>query len=142
MSDPLVIAPMDACDEHALRRWHAVYHAADVAGRIHPTPFALAEKRSMLLSRSVGERRLAWIGARNGEVLVSGLLVLPALDNTDRAVAGVWTPPGHRRQGHGGAMLDHLLGVVSAAGRSRVLAGVALPLDAPVDGRAIATPTS
>ncbi|MGZ4438511.1 MAG: GNAT family N-acetyltransferase [Nocardioidaceae bacterium] len=130
----LEIRPLDAADPVRMAAFHATYHAAHVHGRAVPTPWMLEEMRADLLGDRTGEMGLAFEGLVDGEVVTTGVVFLPLKDNLSRAMVEVHTHPGRRRQGHGTAMLDHLLGVARAEGRTRVMSEVATPYDGPADG--------
>lgn len=131
MSD---LRPLDASDPDALAAWHATYLAADTHQREHPTPWMLEEMRADFLGSRTGEEFLPFGRYDDGRVVGCGLLVLPLKDNLHVAWGNVWTHPDHRRQGHGSAMLDHLLGLARERGRSTLTTEVAVPYDSPEDG--------
>ncbi|RGA07002.1 GNAT family N-acetyltransferase [Microbispora triticiradicis] len=79
-------------------------------------------------SGSSGERTETWVARDGGEVVGGLILRLPAHDNTHLALLQVMTHPGRRREGIGGALLDHASARAHAEGRS-VLVG-----EAPADG--------
>jgi GNAT superfamily N-acetyltransferase len=125
---------LDGSDPEAMAAWYATFLAADVHGREHPTPWALEEMRAQLLGSRTGEDMLAFGRYADGRVVACGLLVLPLKDNLHVAWGNVWTHPDHRRQGHGSAMLDHLLDLARERGRTTLTTQVAVPFDSPEDG--------
>lgn len=66
----------------------------------------------------------AWSG---GEVVATGWLGTPLLDNTGSAQLEVHVPPGHRRRGHGAAVLAHLEATARELGRHDLDAEVGWP---------------
>jgi GNAT superfamily N-acetyltransferase len=128
------LRPLDASDPDALAAWHATYLAADTHRREHPTPWMLEEMRADFLGSRTGEEFLPFGRYDDGRVVSCGLLVLPLKDNLHVAWGTVWTHPDHRRQGHGSAMLDHLVGLARERGRSTLTTEVAVPYGSPEDG--------
>ncbi|KAA9375806.1 GNAT family N-acetyltransferase [Microbispora cellulosiformans] len=79
-------------------------------------------------SGSSGERTETWVARDGGQVAGGHILRLPSHDNTHVALLQLMTHPGRRREGIGGALLDHAIARARAEGRS-VLVG-----EAPADG--------
>lgn len=135
MSGPgLSIRAIDPRDDAELAALHATHLASQTHGRPHATPVMLEEMTARLRGRSVGERHQVYGGYLGDELVVGGFLELPLLDNTEQAWIGVDTRPERRRQGHGSAMLTHLLDAAREHGRSVVGAQAAYPFDGPADG--------
>jgi len=130
----LEIRPLDAADPAQMAAFHATYHAAHVFGRAFSTPWMLEEMRADLLGVRTGEKALAFEGCVDGAVACAGLLWLPLKDNVTLAGVEVQTHPDHRRQGYGSAMLEHLLDVSRAAGRTTAVTQAATPFEGPADG--------
>ena len=130
------IRALDATDPAALAAWHAAYLAADTHERVHPTPWLLEETRAELLGERTGERTLAFELVVDGVEgpLTCGLVELPMKENLTTSYCLVWTPPEHRGRGYGTAMLDHVLDVARAHGRTRAVASVHVPYSTPPDG--------
>jgi GNAT superfamily N-acetyltransferase len=128
------IAPLDAADPDALAAWHATYLAAENHDRAHPTPWMLEEMRADFLGSRTGEEFLPFGRHEGGRVVGCGLVVLPLKENLHVAWGKVWTHPGHRRRGHGSAMLDHVLEVARGRRRGTFSAEVFVPYDSPEDG--------
>ena len=128
------IRPLDASDAEALAAWHATYLAADTHQRQHATPWMLEEMRADFLGTRTGEEFLPFGRYDEGRVVGCGLLVLPLKDNRHVASGTAWTHPDHRGQGHGSAMLEHLVGIAEKRGRSTFTTEVAVPHDSPEDG--------
>ena len=107
----------------------------DCIAPLDPVAPALGELGE--LEQVVGAaRRLLPITDRydEGRVVSCGLLVLPLKENLHVAWGNVWTHPDHRRQGHGSAMLDHLVGLARERRRSTLMTEVAVPYGSPEDG--------
>ena len=129
------IIEVDRFDDGAVAAWHATYAAADSFGRektatVWQLAEVLADLRAELAHRWVG----AWVGVVDGEVVATGLMRTPLMDNLSLASLEVHTHPRHRRRGHGSAMLAHLERIAADRGRRILGAEVAYPYDAPADG--------
>jgi GNAT superfamily N-acetyltransferase len=111
------IRPLDADDPVAMGAWHAAYHEATVFGQEHPSPWMLEEMRATFLGESPGERVVPYAGYVDGDLVVTGVVELPQMDNLEVAKVDVATPPALSRRGHGAAMLEHL--TVLAVGHGR-----------------------
>ena len=130
----LEIRPLDAADPTRMVAFHATYHASHVHGRDVATPWMLEEMRADLLGARTGEKALAFEGRVDGEMACVGIMWLPLKDNLTLAGVEVQTHPDLRRRGHGSAMLDHLLDVSRAEGRTTAVTQAATPYDGPADG--------
>lgn len=129
------IVEVDPFDDEGFEAWYATQRAGDVFGREETaTPWHLEEARVSARTPNRGRWHGRYAGIKDGAVVVSGELETPLLDNLDLAELQVFTHPEHRRQGYGGAMLDHLEGVARDRGRAVFNANSAWPLAAPVDG--------
>lgn len=126
---------VDPFDDDTLAAWHATVVAADVHGRKdRATPWALEEVRAAYRAEQGDESKAPYVGIEDGAVVVAGGFQCPHLDNTDHAYVEVYTHPGHRRRGHGSAMLAHLEQVAREHGRSVIDTEATWPYDAPADG--------
>ena len=133
-SSTVQITEVDPFDEDALRAWHDVCLRSQHHQRPWASPWQYAEVRAEL--RAPGRRRrfAGYAGVVEGQVVSSGALSLPLLDNLGTANFAVDTDPSHRRQGFGSAMLAHLESLADGNGRHLVNTDVFYPYDAPVDG--------
>lgn len=125
-SERLRIVPVDPFDDAALEAWHAVYAAATVFGyEDTAAPWQLEEARVLLQEPTSDTWAAAWAGllgdAPGAPVVAAGWMETPLRDNLERADVEVHVLPGHRRRGHGTAMLDHLERVARERGRSILL---------------------
>ncbi|WP_127479746.1 GNAT family N-acetyltransferase [Nocardioides pantholopis] len=117
------VDPRDAGFDVAFQAWHAVYAAAERHGREDTaTPWQRDELRVQLQEPSIRRRSTVFAGRLNGELVATGLIETPLLDNLERCELSVHVLPGHRRRGLGTAMLAHLERVAGERGR-RVLGG-------------------
>ena len=130
----LEIRLLDAADEAQMRAFHAAYVAATTFGRAVPTPWVLEEMTADLNGARSGEKALPYGGWVDGECVAAAVLWLPLKDNTTMGWLEGGVHPDHRRHGYGSRLLEHLLGLARAEGRSTLVASVATPYDGPADG--------
>lgn len=122
--------PDDGARPGLFAAWYAAYAEAAAHGRGDSADvWQLEELRAELATEGRERRSLAFAGLRSGAVVAAGCVELPQLDNLRRAEVGVFTPPEHRRRGFGTALLEHLVGVVAAEGRTILGAEVRWPYD-------------
>ena len=115
-------------DEDAARSWHAVDAATRAADHVGLPADPLEELLPLLAGEAEGDRVELWLGRADGSPVAAGDLRLPLHDNTSAATIDVRVHPAHRRRGHGGRLLTHLLDRASAHGRRRIFGEVAEPL--------------
>lgn len=119
----LVITDVDPRDEAAFDAWQAVYEHADRHGREElATPWARQELWLKMTEPSRRSWKVGLVGRVGDEVVVTGDVEAPLLDNLDLAEVHVAVHPDHRRLGHGTAMLAHIEALVREKGR-RILIG-------------------
>lgn len=118
----------------AFEAWYDVYDRGEGEGR----PYAVLWQPGEILAKlgHPGRRKLLFAGLEDGVVVAIGSLELPLEDNLSSAEVDVAVLPEHRRRGYGTAMLEHLLALARGEGRSRYVAFVSYPFDAPADGSA------
>lgn len=135
MSLDIVPVPLD--DDVLFARWHATYVAANVhdVGR-HHTCWTLPELRVAFEPNRARAHR-AFAGIEGGEVVVSGYLGLPLLDNLESAGLEVSTEPSARRRGHATAMLAVLEEEARSRGRTRLDSEATFPYDAGTAGAGV-----
>ncbi|WP_182524511.1 GNAT family N-acetyltransferase [Nocardioides dongkuii] len=116
------VVPLDVDDDVAYAAWHRVYEAAERHGRgASATPWQAEELRVMIRDGGTRSWSTAYAGLLGGELVATGRVRLPLLDNRDRAELAVHVHPDHRRRGYGRAMLARLEEV--ARGRGRTILG-------------------
>lgn len=124
----LEIVPVDPHDHGLFEAWYAAHAEAMRFGRgEHADVAQLPEVRAALAAESRGRRQLAFAGLDDGTVVTGGWMELPLLDNLKRVELQVFTPPALRRRGHASQMLEHLIGVATAEGRTILGAEVRWP---------------
>jgi GNAT superfamily N-acetyltransferase len=130
----LDIVPLDAADPAQMAAWHGSYHEAQVFGCPYPMSWMLEEMRAQLLADVPGERMLGFAGYADGQLVTTGTLTLPLMDNQHLAFLEVTTRPEHRNRGHGSAMLERLTVLAGQHGRRTLTAEASTPYDGPADG--------
>lgn len=130
----LTIEAVDPVDGAAVAAWYGAYLAGCTHGRPFATPWRLPEILGQVQAPAVGERITLHAGRVGDEVVAAGFFELPLLDNTEIAYATVYVSPEHRGRGHGTALMQHLLDLTRAEGRSVVTSEAAYPFDWAPDG--------
>jgi len=131
----MLITEVDPHDVQAFDRWHACYVAAERFGRgDHAGEYLLEESRALKRSATRSSAWRVWSGIEGGTVVACGAGEISELDNTDLALAKVWTRPEHRGRGLGSQMLAHVEAWVRGIGRTKVLAEIAFPYAGAPDG--------
>ena len=119
---------LDVADDKLMRRWYDLTEAAD----LHERPWAPQwsfEEMTVQFRESDGSTRRVVTGAFEGNEMVgAGTLVLPLLDNTDKAYGGVYVEPWHRGRGIGSALVECFVALLRAERRSALLVESALPV--------------
>ncbi len=131
------ITPVDPADDGELARYQAVTElvARDSLGDA-ATPWTLPEVTAQLRDPGIRARGYAFVARESGsdEVVGSGLLVTPLLDNLQSARVAVEVPPEHRRRGIGSAMLARLEAEARERHRTRIDAEASWPYDRGSEG--------
>jgi GNAT superfamily N-acetyltransferase len=124
------IRPIDVDDSDEFGRWSAITREALLFER-PDAPVWSQHEFYVVLSLADGAELLTAYGAFEGETMLAAAMVaLPMLDNLDKANLSVWVAPSRRRQGIGGALLEHLVSTSVRGGRTTMLASSWLPQDA------------
>jgi GNAT superfamily N-acetyltransferase len=115
-----VIVEIDPHDDAALQAWHDVYLAAERHERPFAVPWMFEEVRAQVRAPAVAAELVSLALLEDGDVVATGGLRLPLMDNLEIASLLVHTHPRHRRRGHATALLAHLERLAVDRGR-RVL---------------------
>jgi GNAT superfamily N-acetyltransferase len=127
------IRPIDVDDAEEFRRWYAITREAWLFQR-PDAPVWSQHELQVALSRADGAERLTAYAAFDDENLqAAAMIAVPLVDNLDKANLYVWVAPSRRRQGVGGALLEHLVSASVGEGRTTMLAESWLPQDARAD---------
>lgn len=112
----------------AFDAWHACYRDAVGAGR----PYATLWQPTEVLAKLAQDDclTLLFAGVDDGGTVAIGWADLPLKDNLRLCAVELGVLPMHRRRGFGSAMLEHLLDVGRAHGRTAFTAVYSAPYDA------------
>jgi GNAT superfamily N-acetyltransferase/RimJ/RimL family protein N-acetyltransferase len=131
----LRVVDVDPFDPASFDPWWQAYHDAEAHDRGESaTIWQLEELRALLQDDGRRMWTAGWSGIVDGEVVTTGWMGTPLLDNLDRANLAVTTVDGHRRRGHGAAMLAHLEQVARDRGRTVLMGEAYWPCAAGPDG--------
>lgn len=120
-ADGFVVVEVDPRQQRAWTAWHAAWTAAHRAETGAAAGVLTAPELAVTITAGSGRHAVsAWAGLVGDELVTTGLLRVPELDNLDSAEVVVATPPAHRRRGHGAAMLVRLEQRCRALGRTRL----------------------
>lgn len=126
----LEVVDLDPFDDEAFAAWHAVYlraqHALGAAG----TPWQLEELRAMMQHSGSAAWLGGWSAVLDGDVVGTGFIRTPLLDNLELAELDVHVDPSHPRRGIGTALLAHAEQEARRRGRSVVTGLVGWSWDA------------
>ncbi|MFA6575724.1 MAG: GNAT family N-acetyltransferase, partial [Nocardioides sp.] len=114
-----------------MREFHRIVDAGYHIGREDAPRFTYEEYVGSVRAPDSGERAVhvgAFDGALDGESLVGvGILYEFLLDNTEKAWFEVVVDPDHRERGAGNALVEHLLALAEADGRTVFLTDTKIP---------------
>lgn len=126
-----IVERVDVADEAAFAEFYDVY------ARSNPRPFDGAwlpmEKRINLTDDEYGTRIALLARDGDGSGVGAGWIVMPLLDNTQMGFVEACVLPEHRRRGHGSVVLEALIDIARANGRSTAFAEPVWQVDADGD---------
>ncbi len=115
------IVDVDPADDAALAAWHAAYLEADLFERESPAPWQLPELVAEARATQTQHRFAFVIGRDGDEVVAAGRVSIDLLSNSHIAFVEDYVRPGHRRLGHGRAVLARLEEIARAWGCTSAL---------------------
>jgi GNAT superfamily N-acetyltransferase len=117
------IESLDPADDVQYAEFYSVYAAA--LGDEWDRPYSAREKRLALQEKSEYQEVIGALGRNDaGVAVVAGTIDFSLKDNVDVGFIEVGVAPGHRRQGHGSAMVAHLVELNSSRGRTSLMGEV------------------
>jgi GNAT superfamily N-acetyltransferase len=131
----LEIVEVDPVDDDAFAAFHAAYLEAERALADLASPWLLEEFRALAQNPGTSRRLALYAGRVGGRVVATGRIMMPLLDNTDRAEVRVHTVPAARRRGYATAMVERLERAARAAGRTILVGETSWAHSAGADGR-------
>lgn len=131
----LVVSPVEPHDEDGIRAWTAlttavVEHEIGDSGAMWTAPEMIAALQNPPKNR----HELLYSGTVGGELVATGWITLPQLDNLASADLYIGVHPDHRRQGYGTQVLELLETVCGDHGRTILSALTDWPYDGRPDG--------
>lgn len=131
----LVINPVDPHDEDGIHAWTAL-NTAVVENEIGDSGamWTAPEMVAALQNPPKNRHELIFNGTVDGEMVATGWITLPQLDNLSSADLYIGVRPDHRRRGHGTRMLTLLETVCAQHGRTILSALTDWPHDTSPDG--------
>ena len=130
------ILDVDPADDAAMAAWHAAYLEADLFERESPTPWQLPELLAEARATQTQHRYAFVSGREGGDVVAAGRVTVDLLSNSHIAFVEDYVRPGHRRRGHGRAVLDRLEELARSWGCTSALTESAWASDLGPDGTA------
>jgi GNAT superfamily N-acetyltransferase len=122
------IRPIDRGDEALIRRWWEVSQRADALGRPWTAFPTWPAARAAITVPNESVRHVLLAAFDGDDVVGTGEIVLPLLDNTHQGYAEVWTRPDRQRRGIGSAVLAAAEEVLRASDRRTVVIEASQPL--------------
>lgn len=130
------VTTLDPAQSELAEAWNEAFVAStvDTMGDDHDA-WSMASRRAREASTNWDHRYFAALD--DEDVVIAGAgLSLPLRDNPRLALVGIAVRPGHRRQGAGTALLDHLTQQAREAGRASLATDTAYPKDGVDPGEA------
>lgn len=127
----MVIEEIDVESDEQVRAYWEATKEADGFERPYAAFWSLSSATVALRDRDAPFQRHPLAAVEDGEVIGTGQVTLPQLDNTHLAFVGVNVRPAHRRKGMGAALLGRVLEMVREFRRTTVITEVNTPLADP-----------
>jgi GNAT superfamily N-acetyltransferase len=124
------IRPVDVSDDAEFHAFHVAAEEAQRHGRPYSSFWSEQQVRSLMRAEPTDQRISGFAAFEGDEVVGTGIIFLPLLDNLDKVYFGIDTRPAYRRRGIGSALLEHVVSFALSEGRSLLLGESFYPLDA------------
>jgi GNAT superfamily N-acetyltransferase len=124
------IRPLDVDDDAEFASYYRAAEEAERHGRPWAPFWSAAMLRAMFRSDDPTERTEPFAAFEGTEVLGTGAVTFPLLDNLEKVYFLIDTRPAHRRRGVATALLDWVLDRAREEGRDVLVGDSAFPLDA------------
>jgi GNAT superfamily N-acetyltransferase len=124
------IAEIDVHDDAQIEAFWSTAKEGDEHERPYAAFWSLPEAKVAFRSANNSFERHPFAATEGGEVIGTGQVMLPLLDNTHVAFLAPIVKPSHRRRGVGTALLEHGLDYVRSRGRDTVIIEVNRPMTA------------
>ena len=124
------ITPVDIASDLSLRASYDIERSAMHVGRDGLPHWSWQEMAGAWRSTDSGEKRVLLGGHEDGRMVAGAVLFLPLLDNTDKCWLGVCVDPAEQGRGLGRQLLEHVVALAVAEGRTELMAEIKLPFDA------------
>ncbi len=135
----LEVRPVEVHDDAQMRRFHEIGWRAEKEDGRPWNAFWTYDEMAVMFREPSRDHHMAGYAAFDGEDMVGGGIVSwSVLDNLDKGFVFAAVEPELRRRGIGSSLLEGLVGVVLASGRSEVLADAVVPWDAREDSPTLA----
>lgn len=122
--------PFDPTDDAGMRRFHEIlWRAEKEDGRPWNPMWTYAEAETMFRSSTSERRTLAVATWDDDRMVGAGFLMLSMVDNLDTAWVFAAVEPELRGRGIGAALVDGIVEVARAEGRTQLLGGAGVPFD-------------
>ena len=135
MTASLDIVELDPFDQETFTAWHGAYEAAERHGRDGLATVWAREELWLRMTEPIRtSESTGFLGRVADDVVATGFVELPMLDNLEMAHVHVTVHPDHRRAGRGSQMLAHVEEFARNRGRRVLLSEAVWPYDGGADG--------
>ena len=123
------IRPVDVYDDALIRTWHRASEIIERSDRPPCTFFSEQELVTQLREGDPEERAEPFTAYVGDDVVGTGMLYVPLLDNLDKIYFTVGVLPEHRSKGYGDALLEHAVALTRAEQRPVMVGWTHLPVE-------------